>query len=467
MKESEGGEMKNGDEVISIDQRPDYVSQINARSKIIDILTKVDTRQAYSDKLLEKELQNMEEVDKRFVTEVVNGVLRWRLRLDWYLNQLYLGEYDNLLVEVKNNLRSSVYQLTYLTKIPPYAVLYEAVEIAKARYNQKTANLVNAILRNFLRQYKKFEFLETQLDVLDKLSIRYSHPKWLIQRWIEYWGIDEVKLLCEVNNQRPRLMVRMNESVADREQFFHILDEAKIHYEVHEDFKNFLWIDNFQDFRNLDLLSKGWVSVQDVSTGLPVLLLDPQPGETILDMCAAPGGKTGYIAEKMKGQGILLALDRQIARQKTLRENLKRLQYSAYHIVTADSTKIPTRLIFDKILLDAPCSGFGVLSKRVDLKWKRTEHDIINMKHLQLNLLDVAASILKEGGKLVYCTCTIEPEENENNIQQFLKKHREFEMLKISGIVPDKYIHHHFYIQTFPHKHRMDGSFAVLLRKKR
>ena len=227
------------------------------------------------------------------------------------------------------------------------------------------------------------------------------------------------------------------------------------------------WIDNFQDFRNLDLLSKGWVSVQDVSTGLPVLLLDPQPGETILDMCAAPGGKTGYIAEKMKGQGILLALDRQIARQKTLRENLKRLRYSAYHIVTADSTKIPTRLIFDKILLDAPCSGFGVLSKRVDLKWKRTEHDIINMKHLQLNLLDVAASILKEGGKLVYCTCTIEPEENENNIQQFLKKHREFEMLKINGIAPDKYIHHHFYVQTFPHKHRMDGSFAVLLRKKR
>ena len=458
--------MKNGEEFVSVDQRPDYVSQINARSKIIDILTKVDTRQAYSDKLLEKELQSLEDLDKRFVTEVVNGVLRWRLRLDWYLNQLYLGEYDNLLVDVKNNLRSSVYQLVYLDKIPPYAVLYEAVEIAKAKYNQKTANLVNAILRNFLRQFKKFEFLETQLDILDKLSFRYSHPKWLIQRWIEYWGVDEVRLLCEVNNQRPRLAIRINESIADRDEFLRILDANKIIYEIHPEFKNFLWIDNFQDFRNLDLLNKGWVSVQDVSTALPVLLLDPQPGEIILDMCAAPGGKTGLIAEKMSGKGILLALDRQIARLKTLKENLQRLQYSSYQVVTADSTKIPSRLTFDKILIDAPCSGFGVLSKRVDLKWKRTEQDIINMKNLQLHLLDTAASILKSGGNIVYCTCTIEPEENEKNVQHFIAKHPEFELQKIRGCVPDKYIHDQYFVQTFPHKHHMDGSFAALLHKK-
>jgi 16S rRNA (cytosine967-C5)-methyltransferase len=458
--------MKNGEETIPIDRRPDYISQINVRTKIIDILTKVETRQAYSDKLLEKELQNLEEVDKRFVTEVVNGVLRWRLRLDWYLNQLYLGEYDNLLVDVKNNLRSSVYQLVYLDKIPPYAVLYEAVEIAKAKYNQKTANLVNAILRNFLRQYKKFEFLETQLDILDKLSFRYSHPKWMIQRWIEYWGVDEVRLLCEVNNQRPRLSVRINESLVDRTTFFQTLDSHGIIYEIHEEFKNFLWIDNFQDFRNLDFISKGWVSVQDISTGLPVLLLDPQPGETILDMCAAPGGKTGLIAEKMKGNGTLLALDRQIARLKTLKDNLKRMHYSTYQIVTADSTKIPSRLTFDKILIDAPCSGFGVLSKRVDLKWKRTEQDIMNMKNLQLHLLETAASVLKSEGSIVYCTCTIEPEENEKNVLQFSKKHSEFELQKLRERVPDKYIHDQYFVQTFPHKHRMDGSFAALLKKK-
>jgi 16S rRNA (cytosine967-C5)-methyltransferase len=458
--------MKNGDEFVSVDQRPDYVSQINARSKIIDILTKVETRQAYSDKLLENELQSLEDLDKRFVTEVVNGVLRWRLRLDWYLDQLYLGEYDHLLVDVKNNLRSSVYQLIYLDKIPPYAVLYEAVEIAKAKYNQKTANLVNAILRNFLRQYKKFEFLETQLDVLDRLSFRYSHPKWLIQRWIEYWGVDEVRLLCEVNNQRPRLAVRINESIANRDEFFRILDANKILYEIHPEFKNFLWIDNFQDFRNLDLLSKGWVSVQDVSTALPILLLDPRPGEIVLDMCAAPGGKTGLIAEKMSGKGTLLALDRQIARLKTLKENLKRMQYSQYQVVTADSTKIPSRLTFDKILIDAPCSGFGVLSKRVDLKWKRSEQDIMNMKNLQLHLLDTAASILKSGGNIVYCTCTIEPEENEKNVHQFIAKHPEFELLKIRERIPEKYILDQYFVQTFPHKHRMDGSFAALLRKK-
>ena len=172
------------------------------------------------------------------------------------------------------------------------------------------------------------------------------------------------------------------------------------------------------------------------------------------------------MAEKMNGKGILLALDRHIARLKTLKENLKRMQYSLYQAVIADSTKIPSRLIFDKILIDAPCSGFGVLSKRVDLKWKRTEQDIMNMKSLQLILLDTAASILKSGGTMVYCTCTIEPEENEKNIHQFITEHPEFELLKIKERIPEKYIYDHYFVQTFPHKHRMDGSFAALLRKR-
>ena len=161
-------------QTLNNNHKPEYPPQIEARTKIIDILTKVENQHAFSDKLLDREVNILQELDRRFVLEVVNGVLRWRLRLDWYLNQLYLGEYDNLLPEVKNNLRSSVYQLKFLDKIPPYAVLFEAVEIAKAKYNQKTANLVNAILRNFLRQEKKFELLETQLDVLDRIAFKYT-----------------------------------------------------------------------------------------------------------------------------------------------------------------------------------------------------------------------------------------------------------------------------------------------------
>jgi len=458
--------MKENEDLLSIEQRADYQSQMKARTKVIEILTKVDTRQAYSDKLLDREMVQLEEIDRRFVTEIVNGVLRWRLRLDWYLNQLYLGEYENLITDVKNNLRSSVYQLVYLDKVPAYAVLYEAVEIAKEKYNQKTANLVNAILRNFLRQHKKFEFLESQLDILEKFSIRYSHPKWLVQRWIEYWGIDEVKLLCEANNSRPRLSVRINEDRAERDSLFRLLDENQISYQIHNDFGNFVWIDNFQDFRKLDLISRGWVSVQDISTGIPVLLLDPQPAERILDMCAAPGGKAGFIAEKLGDKGRLLALDRHSSRLNILVENFRKLGYTDFKSIVADATALPLQGTFDKILIDAPCSGYGVLNKRVDLKWKRTEQDILNMKNLQLELLKTAAMVLKVDGKLVYCTCTIEPEENEVVVKKFLGNHPEFELIDLRGLLPASYISEHYFIRTFPHKHHIDGSFAALLHKK-
>lgn len=459
--------MNNKEENILKSEKPaDYQSQINARAKIVEILTKVDERQAYSDKLLDRELKEFDENDRRFITEVVNGVLRWRNRLDWYLQQLYTGEFENLIPEVKNNLRSSLYQLIYLDKIPPYAVLFEAVEITKERFNQKTANLVNAILRNFIRQQRKFEMLETQLDILDKLSLRYSHPRWLVQRWIEYWGIDEVSRLCEANNSRPRLSVRLNLLKADREVFFKSLDENGIIYETHPHFPNFVWIDNFQEFRKLDFLIKGWVTVQDVSTGLPILALDPQPGETILDMCAAPGGKSGYIAELMQNQGILITLDRHYSRIKLTRDNLQRLGISNSHYVAADANTLPIRVLFDRILVDAPCTGFGVLNKRVDLKWKRTEQDIINMKKVQLALLHSAANVLKPGGVIVYSTCTIEPEENEHVIEKFLEEHPQFELESLSDVIPDNYLGDRYFVQTFPHKHRMDGSFAARLRWK-
>ncbi len=444
-----------------------YLSQINAREKIIEILTKVDTQQAYSDKLLDREIKDFSDEDRRFITAVVNGVLRWKLRLDWVLQQLYTGEYENLLIEVKNNLRSSVYQLMYLDRIPPYAVLYEAVEIAKGRFNQKTANLVNAVLRNFLRQQKKFEILETQLDILDRLALKYSHPKWMIQRWIEFWGIDEVSRMCEVNNSEPRLSVRINAQRANREAFFKILDENGIAYQVHPDFENFVWIDNFQQFRKLEFLNNGWVSVQDVSTGLPVLILDPRPGEWILDMCAAPGGKTGYLAEKLNGEGKIFAADRHFSRIRLTRSNLKRLGLENVNYLTADSTTFPSNEKFDKILIDAPCSGLGVLRKRTDLKWKRTLQDILNMQKIQLSLLEEASRLIKDEGAIVYSTCTIEPEENEQVIEQFLENHPEFSLEPLDQWVPGHYLSGRQFVRTFPHKHEMDGSFAVRLKKFR
>ncbi|RMF58552.1 MAG: 16S rRNA (cytosine(967)-C(5))-methyltransferase RsmB [Calditrichaeota bacterium] len=444
---------------------PEIESQINARSKIIEILTRVDTRQAYTDKLLEREIDEFNENDRALITEVVNGVLRWRYKLDWIIRQLYVGEFETLIPDVKNNLRSSIYQLIFLDKIPPYAVLNEAVEISKNRYNQKTANLVNAILRNYLRQQKKLEFMELELDYLERLAVTYSHPFWLIQRWIEQWGIDETILLCKANNERPRLSVRLNHLLINKDEFFKTLDEHQIPYEVHPDFPEFVWIDDFSEFRKLDFLKKGWVSVQDVSTGIPVRLLDPRPGEMVLDMCAAPGGKAGYIGEKMQNQGVFLALEKHPNRARLLQDNLTRLGVENAIVVTADALHIPSDKEFDKILLDAPCTGFGVLNKRVDLKWKRTLNDIKNMHDLQLQLLESAAKSLKVGGVLVYSTCTIDVEENEQVVKTFLERFPDFIQDKLTNDLPSGYLWENDAVRTFPHRHHCDGSFAVRLRK--
>ncbi len=447
-------------------QTENLPSQINARTKIIEVLTRVDTRQAYTDKLLDKELDKFNDADRALITEVVNGALRWRYRLDWFLRQLYVGEFDNLIPDVKNNLRSSIYQLIYLDRVPAYAVLNEAVEISKKKYNQKTANLVNAILRNYLRQVKKLEYVEMQLDFSERLSVSYSHPLWLIQRWIERWGVDHALALCQANNERPVVSLRANLLKTDLEEFKQKLQEFSIDFEQHEHFPTFFHIPNFKEFRKLNFIESGLVSVQDISTCIPVQLLDAKPGERVLDMCAAPGGKSGYIGEMMQGEGMLVSMEKHHNRSRMLQDNLSRLGVSNFSVVTADALEMPFSEPFDKILLDAPCTGFGVLSKRVDLKWKRTEADIENMSQLQGKLLDAAADMLVPGGVIVYSTCTIEYDENEGVIQQFLSRHPEFTTDTLSEYLPTTYLWEKDFARTFPHVHKMDGSFAIRLRKK-
>ena len=468
MSEKNTFSAKHSNEASRPEGNPDnYVPQLDARHKIVEILTKIETRQAFTDKLLERSIDDFNDRDRGLITEVVNGVLRWQYRLDWYLSQLYIGEFADLIPDVKNNLRASLYQLLSLDRVPDYAVLNEAVEIAKNKFNQKTANLVNAILRNFLRQQKKLEYMEMQLDILERMAVRYSHPSWLLQRWIEYWGVDEALKLCECNNCRPRVTARINHLLADEEVFFKILSEHQVEYQRHPDFENFIWISDFSEFRKLDFLKRGWVSIQDMSTAIPVRLLNPQPGESVLDMCAAPGGKSSLIAEKMQNSGLLLAMDRHYNRAKALNDNLRRLGVSIARVVAADALKPIVNHSFDRILVDAPCTGFGVLSKRVDLKWKRTEDDIRNMRRVQIQMLDSASRLLKPDGKIVYSTCTIEPEENEKVVEEFIETHSDFRLDRITGELPDKYIVNQSYVRTFPHKHKIDGSFCARFHKIR
>ena len=287
-----------------------------------------------------------------------------------------------------------------------------------------------------------------------------------MQRWIEQWGVDETVALCKSNNERPVVSLRINNLLADRESLFRTLDHSNIEYRVHEDFPEFFYVADFSEFRKLDFLKRGWVTVQDISTGIPVRLLSPRPGETVLDMCAAPGGKSGYMAELMQNQGLILALEKHPGRARSLKDNLQRNGANVAAVVIGDGLKLPSARQFDKILLDAPCSGFGVLSKRVDLRWKRTLQDIQNMQRLQLELLKAAAHALRDGGVMVYSTCTIELEENEKVVERFLEETSGFVLDNLSEDIPDAYLWNRNSVRTFPHRHQMDGSFCVRLRKE-
>jgi len=255
-------DVKNDPLNLSEEEKKKIPSQIPARKKIIEILGKIETRQAFTDKVLENELKDFSGADKSLITEVVYGVMRWMYRLDWFLQHLY---------------------------------------------------------------------------------VHYSHPRWLVQRWIEYWGIDEVTQMLKKNNQRPRLYIRVNHLKATQRQVVDALEEHQVPYEIHSDFPEFIWIKDFARFRELNLLKEGWVSVQDVSTGLPVKLLQPQPGEMVLDMCAAPGGKAGYIGEVMHNRGFLLCVDRHVHRSRMLKDNLRRWGVEHACVVNADATQLPVR----------------------------------------------------------------------------------------------------------------------------
>ncbi|MCK5077932.1 MAG: 16S rRNA (cytosine(967)-C(5))-methyltransferase RsmB [Calditrichia bacterium] len=449
-------------------QENEYVIQeedLKVRKKIVEILDKIEVKFAYSDKLLQNELNPFKIEDRNLATEIVHGTMRWRERLDWYVGNLYNGNFNDLILTVKNILRSALYQLIFLDRVPDYAVLNESVEVAKQRFNQKTANLVNAILRNYIRQEKKLAWIETQLNILDKISIRLSHPRWLVQRWIEFWGVDHVESLCRSNNLRPEMFVRMNPLKTVTAGFEKVLQRTGIEYEIEKRLPDFYKIKNFHKFKEEKLLESGYAIMQDLSAALPVILINPKEGELIWDMCAAPGGKTAHMGILSENKAHIIAGDLYFNRVKLIKNTSQNVGLGHVHCLVGDSIEQHFNQKFDKILLDAPCSGLGVLRRRSDLRWKKTPQDIDDLTKIQYSLLQKAAISLKNGGELVYSTCSIDLEENDKVIKKFLKNYANFKLIRADERIPGPWVDEKGYIRTFPHLHNMDGSFAALFRK--
>ena len=375
--------------------------------------------------------------DRTFATELFYGILRNLSLLDFWIGSLRSEHLDH---DVRDLLRLGVYQLFFL-KTAEHAAVYETVEFASVR----TRSLVNAILRSAVRQKDELLAKATKQD----LSVRCSHPQFLVDRWTQNFGTENTSALCEWNNRPAPIYARVNRLKVSVEEFL----------SKHSDAERLTQPDAFACLASVpnEALAGGHCYIQDPSTAAACLLLDPRPGEKVLDACAAPGGKTGYLAELMKNQGVIIACDRDDGRTRTLRDNLERLGVEIARLVRYDWTSddpLPDALArgpFDRILVDAPCSNTGVMRRRVDLRWRLTPKDFPRMQEEQLRILRATIPLLRPEGVLVYSTCSIEPEENEEVIKTVTA---EFSCLRLAGQV-----------LLLPFRDGFDGAFAAKLKR--
>jgi 16S rRNA (cytosine967-C5)-methyltransferase len=436
------------------------------RGTAVKILNRVERTDSYLDKLLDIELKSPElpDLDKGLLSELVHGVLRWQNRLDWVLNGFSHGNFAKSEINVKNSLRVALYQILFLDRIPHAAAVNEGVEFIKRIRGEKPAGLVNAVLRNIIRNIEGIRYPDPKEDIVQYLSVYYSHPHWIVKRWVNRLGQEETQKLLVANNERPGLSLRINRLKVEPVQFLKLLEQQQIPYIGSTYFDHFVKVKSLSKIGQMDLFRNGMFTIQDESAALPCLLLAPKPGDRIIDMCAAPGGKTTNIAELLRNEGEVIAVDKYEAKLNLIKGSCERLGLKNVHLVAADAATLVQAEV-DKVILDAPCSGLGVLAKKPDIKWKRDVADILKLKTMQSALIENAARLLKPGGILVYSTCTTEPEENEEIVSAFLRRHPEFSVEDARHFVSSDLVNQQGFVETFPHRHQMDGSFAVRLVK--
>ena len=437
-----------------------------ARGLAVQQLDRIEQEGAYIG--LARRDTDVDPREERQATDYVAGVTRWRRRFDFILSQFYRGDFEGMESTLKQILRIGLYDLLILDT-PPHAALNEAVELAKQMVRPGAGGLVNGILRNVVRQRNGLPEPETN-DLAERLAITHSHPTWLVRRWLELFGPGDTTALLIWNNTRPTYGVRVNTLKTSMADFQERLDALGVDWEPSPYLDDFVRAQGLQPLLREGLLDEGLCAVQDESAGLVVRLLDPQPGETVVDACAAPGGKSIYAAERMANQGRVLAFDIHEGRLQMVLDAARDQGIDIVETAAGDLRNLVQAALppqADRVLVDAPCSGLGVLAKRADLRWNRSPEQIDDLATLQDELLDAAAQFVRPGGLLVYSTCTIDPEENHARIAAFLNRHPDFQVESATGFVPEDCVSPEGYLVTLPHLHHMDGAFGVRLRQNR
>ena len=434
---------------------------MNSRIEAYKIIQKVLTKHQFSDKLLNSLKKKHSAEDTEFIHHLVKGVIKYKLQLDYIASLLTeKSKFDKTDGKIKILLYLGIYQLIHCDGVPDHAAINETVDVAKKIFNSKVGNFINAVLRELLRTPE----IKYPQNITEKIAYQYSFPADLIAKWLDMWGEEKTIQLCTFFNQNPEIHFRVNHLATNPSKLVTYFQRREIVVLPSEHTDQILVSDQAQQVLQDIAFEEGYYTIQDAAAAKVVELMKPRQHDVILDLFAAPGGKTTYIAESMMDTGEIFAVDKIPARMKLLRQNMERLKLNNIKLFTQDAFQFgPVTPSFDQVLLDVPCSGWGVMQKKAELRWQYHQ-DIDKMIKLQEKALKYGSQFVTEGGYLVYSTCTLNPEENENQVERFLSKNKRFRLIKAESVIPKEYTENG-YLKILPFKHHLDGAFAAKIQK--
>ncbi|AGL02241.1 16S rRNA (cytosine(967)-C(5))-methyltransferase RsmB [Desulfoscipio gibsoniae] len=447
--------------------------KISARETALKVLLAVEEREAYANLALGAVLDKMNpgKLDRAFITELVYGTLRTQNTLDWALSRYLRRSLPELTAAVRNILRLGTYQILFMDRVPDSAAVNESAILARRHGHEGIVKFVNGVLRNLVRGKKQLNYPDPNEDPVQYIALRHSHPAWLVRRWLNDFGFAETEALCAANNQPAPNTVRVNTLKTSAAELIEKLATLGVKATRGQYAVDCLQLQGFVSLGGLAPFKEGLLQAQDESSILVGQAVRPAPGSRVLDVASAPGGKATHLAQLMQNQGVIMALDVHEHKIKLIEENCRRLGVQIVQPVLADARQIPEKYTgwADYVLVDAPCSGLGVLRRRPDARWRKGEEQLAALAELQAQILESAAAVLKPGGVLVYSTCTITCEENLGQVKSFLHKHADFQWESLAELLPDSLDYTatmgRGYLQLLPHIHGLDGFFIARLRK--
>lgn len=448
--------------------------KITARELALKVLKAVEEDGAYANLALNRVLEKYRpgKLDRAFATELAYGTLRTLNTLDWILSKFTKQPLCVQTTAVRNILRLGVYQIMYMDKVPPSAACNEAAEMARKHGHTGAVKFVNGVLRNISRRLKEIKFPRLEESPIEHISLLYSHPAWIVERWIKEFGLEKTIQLCRANNEPAPNTVRTNTLKITRAELVERLKGEGLDVSETTYAPEGLNIEGFFSLGSLAAFREGLFQVQDESSMLAARALMPEPGSYVIDVCSAPGGKTTHLAQLMENRGRLLAIDIHPHKIELVKENCSRLGVTIVEPMRKDARELPEEYHekADFVLVDAPCSGLGVLRRRPDARWRKDPSRLPAIIELQSEILEGASRCVKKGGVMVYSTCTITHEENYGQVEGFLYRHPEFVLEDLNPLLPTGLDFEGTlklgYLRILPYRNKMDGFFIARMRKK-